>query len=100
MHSVLQTEEFEEWLDRLRDRRAVAAIRNRVLQFEGGLFGDVRSLGDRVSEARIHYGPGYRLYFTMQGLVTVILLCGGDKGSQRRDVAKAKRMASQLGEAE
>jgi putative addiction module killer protein len=59
----------------------------------------VRSLGDRVSEARIHYGPGYRLYFTMHDLVVLVLLCGGDKGSQRRDVKKAKTLAAQLREA-
>jgi len=60
----------------------------------------VKSLGDRVSEARIHYGPGYRLYFTMRDLVVVILLCGGEKKSQRRDLTKAKKLVSQLGEAE
>jgi putative addiction module killer protein len=98
MPAVLQTEVFEEWLDGLRDRKAVAAVRNRILRIKGGLFGDVRSLGGRVSEARIDYGPGYRLYFTMQGLVAVILLCGGDKSSQSRDVRKAKRMASELDE--
>ena len=100
MYSILQTDEFEEWLDSLRDRKAQAAIRNRLLQIEGGLLGDVRSLGDRVSEARIHYGPGYRLYFTMQDLVVIVLLCGGEKRSQRRDVKKAKKLASRLGEAE
>ncbi len=96
MFSVLQTEEFEEWMEGLRDRRARSAIRNRILQIEGGLLGDVRSLGNRVSEVRIHYGPGYRLYFTMQGLVVVILLCGGEKKSQRRDIAKARKMASEM----
>jgi putative addiction module killer protein len=100
MHSILQTEDFEAWLDGLRDRRAKAAVRNRILQIEGGLFGDVKSLGDRVSEARIHYGPGYRLYFTIKDLIVVILLCGGEKKSQRRDVKKAKKLASQLGDAE
>jgi putative addiction module killer protein len=96
MHSVLQTEEFEDWLDGLRDRKAQKAVRNRILQIEGGSLGDVRSLGGKVSEARIHYGPGYRLYFTLRGLVAVILLCGGDKGSQRRDVTKAKKMVAEL----
>ncbi len=96
MHTVLQTEEFEEWLDTLADGRARTAVASRIVQIEGGLLGDVKSLGDRVSEARIHYGPGYRLYFTKQSLTIVILLCGGDKGSQRRDLKKAKAMAVKL----
>jgi putative addiction module killer protein len=96
MYSVLQTEEFENWLDGLRDGKAVKAIRNRILQIEGGLLGDVRSLGERISEARIHSGPGYRLYFTVHGRVVVILLCGGDKGSQRRDLVKARKLAAEL----
>lgn len=100
MFSVLQTDEFEAWLDGLRDRKAQAAVRNRILQIEGGLLGDVKSLGDRVSEARIHYGPGYRLYFTMRDLVVVILLCGGEKKSQKRDLTKAKKLVSQLEAAE
>jgi putative addiction module killer protein len=98
IYSVLQTEEFETWLEGLRDRRARTAILKRILQIEGGLLGDVRPLGDRVSEARIHYGPGYRLYYTIRGTVLLILLCGGDKGSQKRDIARAKRMALELGE--
>lgn len=60
-------------------------------------FGDTRSVGDEVSEMRIHYGPGYQLYFTRQGANVVILLCGGDKDSQQRDIALAKRIAAQLG---
>jgi putative addiction module killer protein len=96
MFSVLQTEEFEGWLDDLRDRKARAAIRNRLLQIEGGLLGDTKSLGGKVSEIRIHYGPGYRLYFTKQGLLVIVLLCGGEKGSQKRDLKKAREMAAQL----
>ncbi|MEO7826616.1 MAG: type II toxin-antitoxin system RelE/ParE family toxin [Allosphingosinicella sp.] len=98
MLSVLQTEEFEDWLDGLVDKTAQKAVRNRILQIAGGLLGDVRSLGGKVSEARIHYGPGYRLYFTLQGLVAIILLCGGEKRSQKRDIAKAKKLVSQLGD--
>lgn len=96
MFSVLQTEEFEEWLDGLADQRARVAVASRIVQMEGGLLGDVKSLGGKVSEARIHYGPGYRLYFTKQGLAIIILLCGGEKRSQRRDLNRAKKMAAQL----
>ncbi|TMJ17587.1 MAG: type II toxin-antitoxin system RelE/ParE family toxin [Alphaproteobacteria bacterium] len=96
MFSVLQTETFERWLDDLRDRKARAAIRNRLLQIEGGLLGDIRPLGGKVSEIRIHQGPGYRLYFTKKGLFVIVLLCGGDKGSQSRDLKKAKEMAAQV----
>ena len=62
-----------------------------------GNFGDTRSVGDGVSEVRIHYGPGYRLYFKRHGANVVVLLCGGDKDSQQRDIALAKRIAAQWG---
>ena len=96
MFSVLQTREFEVWLDNLRDGKARAAISKRLLQIEGGLPGDTKSLGGKVSEIRIHYGPGYRLYFTKRGLFVIVLLCGGEKGSQKRDLQKAKELAAQL----
>lgn len=96
MFSVVQTEEFEKWLDRLRDSKARAAISRRLLQAQGGLLGDTKSLGSNVSEMRIHYGPGYRLYFTMQGLLVVVLLCGGQKRTQTRDLKKAKALAAEL----
>jgi putative addiction module killer protein len=96
MFSVVQTEEFEKWLDRLRDSKARAAISRRLLQAQGGLLGDTKSLGGNVSEMRIHYGPGYRLYFTMQGLLVVVLLCGGQKRTQTRDLKKAKALAAEL----
>lgn len=93
---IQQTEEFEEWLDGLTDRRAQEVIANRILQIEGGLFGNTRSLGDKVSEIKINYGPGYRLYYSTVGRAVIILLCGGDKGSQRKDIRRAKAMAAQL----
>jgi putative addiction module killer protein len=96
MFSVLQTEVFEKWLDGLPDRKARVAVASRIVQMEGGLLGDVKALGDKVSEARIHYGPGYRLYFTKKELTIIILLCGGEKGSQRRDVTKAKKLADEM----
>jgi len=89
-----QTPEFSNWLKSLKDMRTVKVIAMRILRLQGGLFGDVEPVGDGVSELRIHYGPGYRLYFKQRGEEIVILLVGGDKDSQRRDIKKAKEIAS------
>ncbi|NWK96527.1 addiction module antitoxin RelB [Sphingobium lactosutens] len=91
-----QTHEFSEWFDGLRDVKAKSKIAGRIARVEIGLMGDVKSVGDGVSEMRIDYGPGYRLYFTRRGKQLIILLIGGDKGSQQRDIAKAKEMADQI----
>ena len=96
MYSVLQTEEFETWLDSLADRKARKLIRNRLLRIEGGLLGDVEPVGEGVSEIRVHYGPGYRIYFVLRERVVVVLLCGGDKSTQRKDIRKAKALAAEL----
>ena len=93
---VRETVEFAEWLDDLRDRAARARIRRRIHQLSRGLFGDVRSLRGALWEARIHYGPGYRLYYTRRGDTLILLLCGGDKRSQDRDIARARRMIGEL----
>ena len=95
MFTILQSATFVRWLDRLKDRRAVDRIVARMLAAEDGHLGDVAPVGDGVSEMRIHYGPGYRLYFIMRGAELIVLLCGGDKDSQRRDVERAKRMAAE-----
>lgn len=92
---ALQFDEFGEWLGGLRDRKAMAKIVTRVKQMEAGNLGDVKSVGDGVSEARIHYGPGYRLYFIEDGKVIIVLLCGGDKSSQKKDIKRAKELAKQ-----
>ena len=96
MLEVIQTEEFEEWLDGLRDRQGVKSIAKRIVRIQSGLLGDVEPVGDGVSEARIHFGPGYRLYFVRRQQVVIILLCGGDKSSQARDIARAKEMAKEV----
>jgi putative addiction module killer protein len=96
MIEVRQTPEFRKWLLGLPDRQAAARITGRVARLEMGLFGDVKPVGGGVSELRIAYGPGYRLYFVRRGPVLVILLCGGDKGTQRRDIEKAKTLAAEL----
>ncbi len=96
MFEVVQTDEFEAWLDDLRDSQAQARIAKRIVRVQSGLLGDVEPVGDGVSELRIHYGPGYRLYFVTRQQVVIILLCGGDKGSQARDIARAKEMAKEV----
>lgn len=95
MHTILRSAAFDRWLSRLRDRQAVNRIVARLLAAEDGHLGDVRPVGGGVSEMRIQYGPGYRVYFITRGAELVILLCGGDKDSQRRDIERARRMATE-----
>lgn len=95
MIEVRQTTIFAKWLSELRDDDARARILVRIRRLELGNPGDVKSVGDGVSELRIAYGPGYRMYFIRQGNTVVVLLCGGDKSSQRRDIALAKKMAKE-----
>ena len=92
---VRQTIAFRDWFSGLRDRAAVQHISARIRRMTVGNLGDVKSVGDGVLEARIHYGPGYRLYFVRRNEELLILLCGGDKGSQDRDIAEAKRLANE-----
>lgn len=96
MLTIRETETFTEWLSAVVDVRAAAQISARIDRMGFGLMGDVRPVGGGVSEARIHYGPGYRLYLIQRGQEVIVLLCGGDKGSQRRDIARAKALAAGL----
>ena len=96
MIGLRQTEIFRDWLAVLRDKQAAAIIRRRITRLELGNFGDTKTIGGGVGELRIDFGPGYRLYFTRRGQEVVILLCGGDKGSQARDIARAKQLAKEL----
>lgn len=96
MIEVRQTEAFAEWFGGLRDRRAKQRINDRILRMAAGNLGDVAPVGEGVSEARIHCGPGYRLYFVRRGETLVVLLCGGDKASQARDIEQAKAMAKEV----
>ena len=96
MIEVRQTEAFEEWFEGLGDHVAKKKVGQRIARLQVGLFGDTKSLGDKVFELRINHGPGYRVYFAQEGSMVVILLCGGDKGSQARDIARAKEMAAEL----
>lgn len=88
------TEDFDDWLKRLGDARAKGIIAARIVRLGKGLLGDVKAVGNGVSELRIDYGPGYRVYFTKRGGRVVILLCGGDKKSQPSDIRKAQKMAA------
>lgn len=96
MLALQKTERFVRWLDALRDRAAAAVILVRLARLQEGHFGDVRPVGSGVSELRIDRGPGYRVYFTRIEGTVVLLLCGGDKASQRADVEAARKMAVQL----
>ena len=84
---------FEVWLHDLRDAKARSKIAVRIQRLEDGNPGDVAPVGEGVSEMRIHHGPGYRVYYVNRGGELVILLCGGDKASQARDIEDAKRLA-------
>ena len=96
MIEVRQTEEFADWLALLRDGVAAKRIKQRIARVQIGLFGDVKPVGQGLNELRVDHGPGYRVYFARRGDILVILLCGGDKGTQSRDIARAKAMAEQL----
>ena len=96
MVEIRQTEVFRDWYARLFDLRGRARIRARIDRLAHGHFGDARPVGEGVSELRIDFGPGYRIYYVRQGRVVVILLCAGDKDSQQRDIKRAKAMATQL----
>ena len=96
MMQIVQTETFTNWLSGLTDIQARARIVVRIRRLELGNPGDVKSVGDGVSEMRIDYGPGYRVYFAKQGRTTVILFCGGDKKTQRKDIAAAQKMAKEI----
>ena len=95
MPMVRQTENFSAWLKDLRDLRGKAKIMARIQRLEDGNPGDVAPVSDGVSEMRIHFGPGYRVYFVNRGGELIVLLCGGDKSSQGRDIEAAKKLAQE-----
>jgi len=92
---VRETETFSSWLTALRDDKARAKIAIRIRRLAFGNPGDVKPVGEGVSELRIPYGPGYLVYFVQRGDVLIIILCAGDKSSQTRDIAAAKRLAKE-----
>lgn len=96
MYAVFRTEEFSDWLHGLHDRTAAGLIVKRIARMGTGNLGDVKNIGDGVSEARIFFGPGYRLYFTRRDSAIIILLCGGDKSSQDRDIERARLLVKEV----
>ena len=98
MFTVRQTEEFVEWLDGLKDKRSQIRIAARLRQVEAGNLGDWQPLEGDISELRVDVGPGYRLYFTRRGRIIVVILNAGDKSSQKRDIRRAMKLASELGD--
>lgn len=98
MLTVLQTEEFAAWLDALKDKRARVRIAARLRQAEAGSLGDWQPVEGEVSEMRVHFGPGYRLYFVRRGRVIVVILNAGDKSTQKRDIRRALKLAAELGD--
>lgn len=93
MFEIHETDIFSRWLERLKDREARERIAKRIDRLTFGNPGDVRPVGQGVSELRIDYGPGYRVYFVGRGPLVIVLLCGGDKRTQEKDVAAAKALA-------
>lgn len=95
MVEVIKTDTFEHWLAKLKDRRAKVRITARLDRLSLGNPGQVKPVGRGVSELKIDYGPGYRVYFLQHGSTMVVLLCGGDKSSQSKDITLAKSIAAQ-----
>ncbi len=98
MLEIKQTETFRKWRTKLKDERARAMIASRLDRLAFGHAGDVAPAGQGISELRIHYGPGYRVYFQQHGNTIIVLLCGGDKSTQAKDIKTAKRLASEWSE--
>jgi len=96
VYTVRQTQEFQDWLDGLADQRAQVRIAARLRQVECGNLGDWKSVGGNVSELRVDVGPGYRLYYTRRRNLIIVMLAGGDKSSQKRDINRARRIAREL----
>lgn len=94
MIEIQSSPEFDQWIDTLRDRRAAAKVFGRIERLQDGNPGDVKSVGDGILEMRINYGPGYRVYYTRKGSVIILLLCGGDKSTQAKDIRRAVEIAS------
>jgi putative addiction module killer protein len=95
MFEIIVSERFEAWLRGLRDRQGRARITAHLVKMGQGNLGDIKPVGSGVSEVRLHFGPGYRLYFLQKGRVVVVMLCGGDKSTQAADIADAIGLAGE-----
>ncbi|MGF1614797.1 MAG: type II toxin-antitoxin system RelE/ParE family toxin [Gammaproteobacteria bacterium] len=98
MYEIRRTDVFTKWLDRLRDARARVRVLSRLTRVEEGNLGDTKPVGEGVSEFRIDYGPGYRVYYTQRNKTIIILLVGGDKSTQTQDIKRAIQLARDLDE--
>ena len=96
MFTILTTETFDAWFASLRDRQVQLRIIARLKRVEQGNLGDTKSVGRGVREMRLDFGPGYRLYFTQRGIEIIVLLCGGDKATQAKDIKAAQAIAAEL----
>jgi putative addiction module killer protein len=96
MFEVLTTDEFDQWLSDLADETDRTKIASRVARLRFGNAGDVKPVGEGVSEMRVHYGPGYRVYYKQTNKTIIVMLCGGNKSTQGKDVRRAKKMAAEL----
>lgn len=95
MVEIIKSDTFDRWLRKLRDSQAKARVEMRIRRLSLGNAGDVQPIGEGLSEMRIDYGPGYRVYYLQQSKVLVLLLCGGDKRTQQKDIVKAREIATQ-----
>lgn len=98
MYIIQKTNVFDKWLSKLKDKSARARILIRLKRIENGNFGDVKDVGDKVEELRFFQGPGYRVYFTRRGNQIILLLNGGDKSTQSKDILKAKEILKDIGD--
>ncbi len=98
MYEIRRTDAFTKWLDRLRDARARVRVLSRLTRVEGGNLGDTKPVGEGVSEFRIDYGPGYRVYYTQRNQKIIVLLVGGDKSTQEQDIRRAVQLSRELEE--
>ena len=96
MFTVLQTQEFQRWLDALRDQRAQVRIAARLRLAEAGNLGDWKTVAGELCEMRVNFGPGYRLYFSRRGSILIVMLAGGDKSTQTKDIKRAQKILKEL----
>ncbi len=95
MVEIIKSDTFDRWLRKLRDPQAKARVEMRIRRLSLGNAGDVQPIGEGLSEMRIDYGPGYRVYYTQRNSILILLLCGGDKRTQQKDIAKAMEIADE-----
>jgi putative addiction module killer protein len=96
MYDIETTQAFDYWLESIRDRKTRMVIVKRIRSMAQGSLGETRPLADGLFEAKIRYGPGFRLYFVNKGTKIIVLLCGGDKSTQKRDIVQAREMAREI----